>query len=141
MKTKTHIADVSKEQFEDMVSHAYQFLPQRIKKMVDNVALVTYDVAPDSLVEEMRLDSSFDLLGLYTGSSLAERDYDTGIMLPDVITLFRLPCIREAKESGTSIEDVVYETLWHEIGHHFGLDERGVAKKEKEGRNKRVSFA
>jgi predicted Zn-dependent protease with MMP-like domain len=136
MKIDPYHVEVSKKQFEAILDRSLSVLERRLKSTIKNVAVVAEDVVPEKVVREMHLQTNLGLLGLYSGSPLAHREYDAAVSLPDVVTVFRLPCIMEAKESGTSIEEVVYETLWHEIGHHLGLDENGVVRKEKEGKNK-----
>lgn len=64
--------------------------------------------------------------------------------MPDTITLYRTPRIKEAQEllhkgrAPTETEAVrlaVHETLWHEVGHYFGLAEQEVREREEAGTN------
>ncbi|MDP1624924.1 MAG: metallopeptidase family protein [bacterium] len=120
------------EEFEKMAADAYERLPDWVKAKVKNVAIIVEDVVSADTMQEMKLESNMDLLGLYTGISLVDRDYGSPFALPDTIHLYRLPIEEEAALSGEPVADVVYETIWHEIAHHFGLDEDGVEKREKE---------
>ncbi len=71
-------------------------------------------------------------------------DYGVGGTLPDTITLFRLPILAEASEltdTETSqfrenVKRVVRETIWHEVGHYFGLEEEPINEREGEGTNR-----
>jgi predicted Zn-dependent protease with MMP-like domain len=53
--------------------------------------------------------------------------------MPDRITLFQGP-IEQAARSYEDVERVIYETLWHEIAHYFGMDERQVRTAERRRR-------
>lgn len=70
------------------------------------------------------------LLGLYEGVPLTAWGRDAGGKLPDKITIFQEPIERIAL-SPADIPRVVRETVWHEIGHHFGLSEERVRQLEK----------
>lgn len=118
--------------FEETIGHAYDRLPEWVRKKVENVAIVAEDAVSDEVVDDMALESNLDLLGLYQGVPRIERSVSQGFSLPDTIHIYRLPCELEAKESGKPLEAVVYETLWHEIAHHFGLDEDAVEARERE---------
>ena len=122
----------SREEFERMVADGYERLPEWVCAKMQNVALIVEDVVPADLVRDMKLESDMDLLGLYTGVSLVDRSYDVPFSMPDTIHIFRLPIEEESAESGKSVEDVVYETIWHEVAHHFGLDEDMVRDRERE---------
>lgn len=120
------------EDFEKLIEAAYERLPQWVRDKVKNVAILSEDAVSDELVESMNLRDNMDLLGLYQGHPLTDRDYGAGIAFPDTITLYKLPIEEEAVESGKPVSEVVFETLWHEIAHHFGLDEDAVMKREEE---------
>ena len=65
----------------------------------------------------------------------AERgDHYTNV-LPDKITIFQKP-IEEEAESLEDIREIVKETVWHEIAHHFGLDEDEVEEAGKRRRKR-----
>jgi predicted Zn-dependent protease with MMP-like domain len=123
---------ITRDDFEALVGEAYDRLPESVRLKMDNVAVIAEDVVDDETVRDMGLGSNMELLGLYRGIPLIDRDSSAGLWLPDVISLYRLPIEEEAGESGKSARDVVYETLWHEVAHHFGLDEDAVSKRESE---------
>lgn len=120
------------EEFNDMIAAAYGRLPQWIREKTKNVALLSEEIPDRETVEELALDSDTELLGLYKGVPLTERNNDAGFELPDTITLYQLAIETEAHHSGRHVSDVIYETLWHELGHHFGHDEAGIQKREAE---------
>ena len=105
---------MSREQFEDAVGEALDGVPPELARMMDNVVVLVEDDAPDADPE---------LLGLYEGTPLTERDgwWASG-SLPDRITIFRHPTLAVCE----SVEEVVEEvrvTVVHEIAHHFGIEE------------------
>lgn len=50
--------------------------------------------------------------------------------MPDRITIFQGPIERLARNTA-DLERIVTDTLWHEIAHYFGLDERQVRAAER----------
>lgn len=118
---------MTREEFEKLVAVALDRVPEKFVKQLQNVAV---------LVEEGEDDGPE--LGLYHGVPRTERGdgYGLGGTLPDTITLFMRPILKEAEESGLSVTQVVEETLWHEVGHYMGLSEDGVHKREEEGTNR-----
>jgi predicted Zn-dependent protease with MMP-like domain len=118
--------------FDEIVGKAYERLPEWIRTKVKNVALLVEDVPDAETVKELELQSNMELLGFYRGVPRTVKNNDESFTMPDSIVLYKLPIEDEAKMTGKSVEDVAYETLWHEIGHHFGLDEDDIQKREKE---------
>ena len=111
---------MSLERFEELVAEALDRLPGWVKDRLDNVAVV---------VEEGPPADDPHLLGLYEGVPLTARDNYFGV-LPDRILLYQRPIEHWAREDGLDVFDVIYDTLLHEIGHHFGLDEEDLARLE-----------
>ena len=106
---------MSRERFEDAVRDALDLIPGEIAAQMDNVVVLVEDDPPPG--EEP------DLLGLYEGVALTERDgwWASG-SLPDRITVFRNPTLAICE----TVEDVVEEvavTVVHEVAHHFGIDD------------------
>ena len=66
-------------------------------------------------------DEGDELLGLYQGTPLDERGFDYG-SLPDRVVIYRGPISRIARSRREVVEQV-RETVLHELGHHFGLEE------------------
>lgn len=120
------------EEFNDMIAAAYSRLPEWIRDKTKNVALLLEEIPDRETAEELGLDSDTELLGLYKGVPRTERNNDAGFELPDTVTLYQRAIEEEAHHSGRHVSDVIYETLWHELGHHFGYDEAGIRKREEE---------
>ena len=105
---------MSREEFEDAVSEALDRIPADLAGMMDNVVVLVEDDPPDG-------DS--ELLGLYEGTPLTERDgwWASG-SLPDRITIFRNPTLAVCETAEEVVEEVRV-TVVHEIAHHFGIDD------------------
>jgi predicted Zn-dependent protease with MMP-like domain len=94
-----------------MVDEALAGLPPQLAALMSNVAVVVEDTSGDP-----------DLLGLYEGIPLTERLSDYSAVLPDRITVFRLP-ICAACDTEQDVIDEVRTTVVHEVGHHFGIED------------------
>jgi predicted Zn-dependent protease with MMP-like domain len=107
------VIDIGRRRFEEMVDEALAGLPPELARVMSNVGVVVADTSGDP-----------HLLGLYEGVPLTERHWDYSAVLPDRITIFRLPiCARCDTEQ--QVIDEVRATVVHEVGHHFGIgDER-----------------
>jgi predicted Zn-dependent protease with MMP-like domain len=112
------------EAFEALVADiGLASVPDQFRERLSNVALVIEDDVPDATRRAIGLAPNETLLGLYQGVPLTERGSGYAFVLPDTITIYRLPTLEEATESGLSVREVVEETIWHEVAHHFGLNE------------------
>jgi len=132
---------MSEYEVEQMAEGEWARMPERFKHEIVNVALLIEDEVSDEIRELEGLEEGDTLLGLYQGIPLTERgsEYGVGMTMPDTITLYRLPILEEAEEMDRAFRDavriVVRETLWHEVGHYFGLPEYEVNEREGEGTN------
>ena len=124
---------MDREHFEQLTESVFEALPKALLDKVDNVLFVIEDWPDDETMKAMALESRFDLLGLYRGLPLAERSIDMSGTLPDEILLYQGPIEFWANEDGMKVFDVIYDTLLHEIGHHFGFDEEELAALEQNG--------
>ncbi len=102
---------VGEAEFEELVADALDELPDPLAAMVDNLVVVVEDRHP-----------SEDLLGLYEGVPLTEREDYGGFALPDRVTIYRLP-ICEICDTPDDVVEEVLVTVVHELAHHFGIDD------------------
>jgi predicted Zn-dependent protease with MMP-like domain len=105
---------VSAARFERLVGDALDALPEELGRLMDNVAVVADDRHPTE-----------DLLGLYEGIPLTERDDYGGLVMPDVISLYRLPLCEICADEAELVEEISV-TVVHEIAHHFGIDDESL---------------
>lgn len=119
--------ELTDEEFEAAVQDAIDSIPEEFLDDLENVAIVIADEPED---EDFEGDGYFteegDLLGLYDGLALTDRDGGYGFGdYPDTITIFKGP--HERLEGGRDdIIEEVRKTVVHEIAHYFGLDEDQV---------------
>jgi len=124
---------MQRDEFERVVAEEFERMPSKFKARIKNVALLVEDEPSDELrhLEGLAFDET--LLGHYHGIPATERGdgYGVGVVLPDTITLFRIPILDEAEESGLSVRQVIRETIEHEVAHYFGMSEEGVEQWER----------
>lgn len=106
-------------EFELLVEDALRLIPWRFRRRMNNVAIVVEREPPRP-----------GLLGLYQGRPLANRSVFEGFAMPDKITIFQGPHER-LSHTRAELEQMVADTVWHEIAHHFGMDEREVRRAER----------
>jgi predicted Zn-dependent protease with MMP-like domain len=107
--------------FDRLVREALGTLPEPIRERIENVAIVVEEWPADDADEPTGDDDAAgDLLGLYQGVPLSEREGSLNMMLPDRITIYRQP-ILAASRSEAEARAEVRLTVLHEIGHYFGL--------------------
>ncbi len=101
------------ERFDELVAEALDEIPAELTAVMDNVVI---------LVEDEPAADDPDLLGLYEGIPLTERDWAYGGALPDRITIYRGPTLRMCRDE-EEVVDEVHITVVHEVAHHFGIDD------------------
>jgi predicted Zn-dependent protease with MMP-like domain len=152
------------EQFEQLVAEEFErAIPEQFRPHIKNVAFLVEDEPSAEVREREALGEGETLLGYYHGIPMPLRGnwYGMGTTLPDTITLYRLPILEEAtdlesqqatadgktwpsgSERGLSgpageqcIRKVIRETIWHEVAHHFGMDEGTVSERERNRHSK-----
>ncbi|MDZ4221802.1 MAG: metallopeptidase family protein [Patescibacteria group bacterium] len=120
--------------FKQLVADAFDDLPDQFRKLVDNVALLVEDEPSEEVRAGEGLGEHETLFGLYAGIPQTGRDHSYGVggTLPDTITIYQNPIEEEARGDEERCRSIIYETVWHEIAHHFGMDEEAVRKREQE---------
>jgi predicted Zn-dependent protease with MMP-like domain len=123
------MVQIDRAAFERLVERALRKLPRRFRERLANVAVVVEEWADDETLEEMGIEPPDTLYGLYRGTDITRRDSSYGGVLPDVITIYRGP-IQEDCDSLEEMEGLVRDTVVHEVGHYFGLDDERLAELE-----------
>ena len=99
--------------FEQLVVDELDLLPDDMVEGLDNVVFV---------VEDRAEDGTLDLLGLYDGWALTERDrYGVG-ELPDRIIVYREAHLAVCDDLD-ELRGELHTTLVHEIAHFYGIDD------------------
>jgi len=110
---------MSPQDFDQIVERALRGIAPHFRSRLHNVAFVVEPEPP-----------SRDLLGLYHGRPLIHRSVHDQFHMPDQITIYQGPHERMAR-SPQHLEQLVKETVWHEIAHYFGMDEGQVRRAER----------
>ena len=105
--------EVGDEEFEELVTRALDGVPEELARLVENVVVLVQPEAPADDPE---------ILGLYEGIPLTERDSTYTFAAPDRILVFRGPLLRMCETREELVEEVRV-TVVHEIAHHFGIDD------------------
>ena len=129
-------------EFERLVEEALAELPEEFAKLLQNIAIVVEEEPTEEdleLLEDEWEDDEFEeddddggeddadpasdeLLGIYRGIALTDRTFDMAPALPDQIAIFRGPILRVSRSRREAIREI-RETVIHELGHYFGLDD------------------
>jgi len=120
---------MTRRQFEALVDKALRKLPKKFKDRIANIAVVVEDWADDETLEEMGIEPPDTLYGLYRGIDLTRRDSSYGNVMPDVITIYQGPIEEDAIDE-REMAEIVRETVVHELGHYFGLDDETMHRIE-----------
>ena len=132
---------MDKDVFEKLVVEAYEKLPEWARKKADNVALMIEEEPSEEVRTQHNLAHDETLLGHYQGIPVTARGEGYGgMVMPDVITVFKEPILDAADEDCPldatdeefleRVRKVVDETVWHEYAHYLGMDEEDVRTRE-----------
>jgi predicted Zn-dependent protease with MMP-like domain len=119
--------------FDRLVSAAYSRIPGRFRKRLQNIAVVVEQEPTREQLARGRVPAGGTLLGLYEGRPLTARSVFEPYAMPDRITIFQGPHERLAR-SPEHLARLVEDTIWHEVAHYFGMDERQVRAAEQKRR-------
>ena len=116
--------------FERLAAHAYRHLPDEFRQLTGDVIIQVADFPEDDVLDDLALDTPFDLLGLFEGRGIGEKWNPLTGEGPNRITLFRRPILDYWAENEETLGDIVTHVLIHEIGHHFGLSDDDMERIE-----------
>ena len=113
----------SLDEIEALALEAYANLPAEFRKLSGEIQFYVADFPEDAVVEEMGLESAFDILGLFEGRAVGALGTPVTGEMPNRILLYRRPILDYWAEHEESLGTLVGHVLIHEIGHHFGLSD------------------
>lgn len=116
------------ERFEQLVNEGIKDIPQKFLDKLNNVGIVIEDNPTPEQLKKLKIRKNYFLFGLYEGIPKTRR-WGYSDVLPDKITIFKNP-IEQSARTEEEIKKIVKETVWHEIAHHFGMDEKEVREAE-----------
>lgn len=120
----------SDKDFEEMINNGISSLPKLYQENLNNVGFVIADEPTPEQRKELKLRCNETLFGLYQGIPLTRRGSGYNLVLPDKITIFKLP-IAAVSSSIEDIAEHVRHTVWHEVAHFYGLNHDQIHKLEK----------
>jgi predicted Zn-dependent protease with MMP-like domain len=108
---------------QELAEEAYARLPERFRKLCDGLVIHVEDFPASEVLDSMRAQTEFDLLGLFQGVGLPFQSEAVPELMPNMIWLYRRPILDYWAENEDSLGEIVTHVLVHEIGHHFGLSD------------------
>lgn len=120
------------EDFEAVARAAFDRLPAEFRRLAGAIVIRIDEFPEDEVLDELGLESEFDLLGLYRGVGLPQQSVSDLPMEPPFVFLYRRPILDFWSESQDTLAAIIVHVLVHEIGHHFGLSDADMAAIEAE---------
>lgn len=131
IRYKMAIMDIPTDaEFEELVNKALDTIPKLYQENLNNVAITIADEPTPAQREKLKLRCNETLFGLYEGIPLTQRGAGYNLVIPDKITIFKLPMVHFT-DSPKGLAEQVRHTLWHEIAHYYGLNHAQIHKLEK----------
>ena len=122
----------SADDIADLAERAFAVIPARLAEHVRGVGISVEEMPDDETLEDLGIESPWDLTGLYHGTPLTERSVSDIARPPDLIFLYRQPILMEWIETGEDLYRLVRNVLVHEIAHHFGFSDAAIEALERE---------
>jgi predicted Zn-dependent protease with MMP-like domain len=110
-------------EMEIMATAAYEKLPDKFRDLCKGVIIHIDDFPSDEVVADMKLESEFDILGLFQGVGLPFQSDAAPSPMPNMVWLYRRPILDYWAEHDETLGHIITHVLVHEIGHHFGLSD------------------
>ena len=114
------------DDFEAIALDAFARLPDHFRALCEGLIIQVDDFPSDDVLDEMKAESEFDLLGLFQGVGLPFRSSGDIAPMPNMVWLYRRPILDYWAEHDETLGHVITHVLVHEIGHHFGLSDEDM---------------
>jgi predicted Zn-dependent protease with MMP-like domain len=125
-----HFTAELRQLFDEQLELVLAELPELVKKLMNDVPMVVEDYPSDAIMRRARVRHRSHLCGLYTGIPLIHRSVEHSGVPSDVIHIFRLGILGQARRNGqidtAELRKQIRKTILHEYGHHHGLTERDL---------------
>ena len=133
---------MKREEFEQLIECEFEnAIPEKFRSHIKNVAFLVEDEPSQEVRRVEGLQQGETLLGYYHGIPTPMRGdwYGMGTTMPDTIAHYQWPIEETAAEMArlnldmaheTAVRQVIRDTVWHEVAHHFGMDEHTVRHRE-----------
>ena len=120
------------DEIADLADRALAAIPARLAEHVRGVGISVEELPDDDTLDQLGIDSAWELTGLYRGTPLTERSVSDIARQPDLIFLYRQPILLEWIETDEDLYRLVRNVLVHEIAHHFGFSDADIEVLERE---------
>ena len=114
-----------------MAEQALAAIPANLLSHAADVGVTVQERADDETLQEMRIESSWELSGLYRGTPLTHRSVLDPVRQPDRIFLYREAILLEWIETGEDLYCLVRNVVVHEVAHHFGFSDADIESIER----------
>jgi predicted Zn-dependent protease with MMP-like domain len=113
----------SLDEIEVIARDAFARLPENFRTLCEDLVIQVDDFPTDEVLDHMKAETEFDLLGLFQGVGLPFRHESAPVEMPNMIWLYRRPILDYWSEHDDPLGAIITHVLVHEIGHHFGLSD------------------
>ena len=110
-------------ELEVLAETAFRRLPQKFRTLCEGLVIRVEDFPADDVLDEMGVETEFDLLGLFQGVGLPFQSESAPVQMPNMVWLYRRPILDYWAEHDETLGAIITHVLVHEIGHHFGLSD------------------
>ena len=117
---------------EQSAAAAFDGIPERLQQLTRDVVIQVAEFPAAETEAEMGLRSPFDILGLYRGVPIGDKDDGHTPQEVDMVFLYRRPILDYWCETGEDLTHLIRHVLIHEIGHHFGFSDEDMERIENE---------
>lgn len=114
------------EDLATLAEGALAAIPGKLREHVRGVGIAVEEAADDATLDDLGIDSPWDLTGLYRGTPLHLRSVGDIARGPDLIFLYREAILLEWIEHGEDLFGLIRNVLIHEIAHHFGFSDAEI---------------
>jgi len=113
---------LSRADFEKLVEKAVGELPESFRSRLENVVIAVEDEPTDEDYELSGTPDGEDLFGIFRGPMRTEMTWNMLPGLPPQAVVFRGPILRNTRSSREAVREI-RDTIVHELGHYFGLED------------------
>ncbi|MEX0752662.1 MAG: metallopeptidase family protein [Xanthobacteraceae bacterium] len=110
-------------ELEVLALEAFRRLPAYFRDLCKDLVIQVDDFPSEEVMNDMQVQTEFDLLGLFHGVGLPFRSESAPMQMPNMIWLYRRPILDYWAEHEETLGSIITHVLVHEIGHHFGLSD------------------
>jgi len=119
------------DDIELLARDTFDRLPGEFRARCGTIVFRVEDFPDNDVMEEMELETPYDILGLFQGVGMTEaNESDPVPREPSMVFLYRRPILDEWSDSEITLGDIVTHVLVHEIGHHFGFSDDDMERIE-----------